>query len=34
MLSQAAKNSLEWAFDVELKGLGIGDDTVIVPRVE
>ena len=34
MLSQAAKNSLEWAFGVELKGLGIGDDTVIVPRVE
>ena len=33
MLSQAAKNTLEWRLNVELQALGISDNTVIVNRV-
>jgi hypothetical protein len=31
MLSKAAKNTLEWCLDVELRALDIWTDTVIVP---
>jgi hypothetical protein len=34
MLSQAAKNTFEWRLTVELRELGISDDTVIVPRIQ
>jgi hypothetical protein len=33
MLDKAAKNTLEWSLDLELKGLGITDETVIRPSV-
>ena len=33
LLSKAAKGSLEWALDVELQGLGIESDTVLLPGV-
>jgi Domain of unknown function (DUF4157) len=31
MLNQATRNTLEWAFENELRSLGISDDTVVVP---
>jgi len=34
MLSQTAKNTLEWRLNVELKELGISDDTIILYRVQ
>jgi hypothetical protein len=32
LLSPAAKGTLQWSLELELQGLGITPDTVIVPR--